>query len=331
MWVGAVAVVVLAGAAIVLKDRIREQWYLYRLEHGDEEERERAAKTLGNMHSLGAVRILVRLAASRLLDKEMCFEHVGRVRRRAIPELMRLAQMPGDEHVREIAIAALPYVGRGASGAAGRLEEMLRDPRENPAVRAAVLDVLCDLLPGREALEIVSEVADSKTFFRGRAGQLLGLELSSEDAPLLRRWMEEGPRDLRGLYAVRIVGLDPTGPDLPGLIVEALIDEHGKEQHEKSGPYYWALLQLGHRAVPAMVAASEHADPNLRRLFFDMLGAMGENARAAIPALERALNDADADVRDAAAEALKKIRDAAGADSPKWRWTPRHGPSARDA
>ena len=66
--VGAAAVLVLAGTAIVLKDRIREQWYLYRLEHGDEEERERAAKTLGNMHSLGAVRILVRLAAGGLLE-----------------------------------------------------------------------------------------------------------------------------------------------------------------------------------------------------------------------------------------------------------------------
>jgi HEAT repeat protein len=55
----------------------------------------------------------------------------------------------------------------------------------------------------------------------------------------------------------------------------------------------------------------DHEYWNIRREAAISLGKIGPGAKAAIPALKKALRDADQDVRDAAVEALTAI---------EWRW-----------
>ena len=56
----AVGLVVLVGAAIALKDRIREEWWTRKLEIDDGDGGAVAAVTLGNMHSVRAIPALLR-------------------------------------------------------------------------------------------------------------------------------------------------------------------------------------------------------------------------------------------------------------------------------
>jgi HEAT repeat protein len=63
-------------------------------------------------------------------------------------------------------------------------------------------------------------------------------------------------------------------------------------------------------AVPTLLGAFEAgtADATYRASFAQALGAIGPDAKAAVPALREGLKDKDEKVRTAAAEALKKIQ-----------------------
>ena len=76
-----------------------------------------------------------------------------------------------------------------------------------------------------------------------------------------------------------------------------------------------ALGFLGPPAIPALIAALRHADPQVRRIAARALGRLGPEAGAARPALVEAVSDPDPAVRDTAAEALKRVVAAAGSDN----------------
>jgi HEAT repeat protein len=57
---------------------------------------------------------------------------------------------------------------------------------------------------------------------------------------------------------------------------------------------------------PALVGPMRYY-PDVRSVAAEALGAIGVNARGAVPALKKALNDPDATVRSAAAEAIKRV------------------------
>jgi HEAT repeat protein len=59
--------------------------------------------------------------------------------------------------------------------------------------------------------------------------------------------------------------------------------------------------------VGPLAEGLRHADASVRAGAATALGALGSSARAALPALRAALDDPDAAVRDAAAQALKRI------------------------
>ena len=56
----AVGVVVLIAAAVAGKDWIREEWYIHKLEKGNQEEQEAAANWLGQMRCVRSIPVLVR-------------------------------------------------------------------------------------------------------------------------------------------------------------------------------------------------------------------------------------------------------------------------------
>jgi hypothetical protein len=70
MWCVGVGVVVVVVMGMVLKDRIREEYYLYRLEHGDKEAKKVAAERLGEIGSVRAVPVILRLFQS-LSEEEL--------------------------------------------------------------------------------------------------------------------------------------------------------------------------------------------------------------------------------------------------------------------
>jgi HEAT repeat protein len=59
--------------------------------------------------------------------------------------------------------------------------------------------------------------------------------------------------------------------------------------------------------VPSLIQGLRHERPEVRRGAAMALGAMGPGGKAGAEDLRRALDDPDADVRAAAADALKKV------------------------
>ena len=73
--------------------------------------------------------------------------------------------------------------------------------------------------------------------------------------------------------------------------------------------YLWKLTSVaGKRSVPCLVTALDDEGWYVARSAALLLGSIGSNARGAIPALTTALRHESESVRDAAADALKKIQ-----------------------
>jgi HEAT repeat protein len=68
-------------------------------------------------------------------------------------------------------------------------------------------------------------------------------------------------------------------------------------------------VQIGLPAVPALVKALQDKEPGVRRSAAEVLGAMGLEAKDAVPALAEARRKDDVEaVRKAADEALQRIQ-----------------------
>ncbi|MBS0208985.1 MAG: HEAT repeat domain-containing protein [Planctomycetes bacterium] len=72
-----------------------------------------------------------------------------------------------------------------------------------------------------------------------------------------------------------------------------------------------ALARIGNDAVPALIAALEDKDPEVRSFACRSLSVMGDRAAPAVGALTARLSDPDENVRRAAARALGQIGPAA--------------------
>jgi len=60
--------------------------------------------------------------------------------------------------------------------------------------------------------------------------------------------------------------------------------------------------------LPILIELLQDKDASVRRRAIGVLGAVGQDAKEAIPALEALARDQDADVRSAALEAIQRIR-----------------------
>jgi HEAT repeat protein len=77
----------------------------------------------------------------------------------------------------------------------------------------------------------------------------------------------------------------------------------------------WALLQIGPRsddlvklALPLLTAGLKSTQELVRIEAAISLGEIGKGAASALPALQAAANDSSSSVREAATEAIKKIK-----------------------
>jgi HEAT repeat protein len=94
----------------------------------------------------------------------------------------------------------------------------------------------------------------------------------------------------------------------------ALLAILGDSTDEAAVVAAWSLVKIDPspavtaKTVPVLTSALTSPLPIIRRGAAEALGESGRAAKAAVPALERALKDADNSVRDAAAAAIKRIR-----------------------
>jgi HEAT repeat protein len=85
------------------------------------------------------------------------------------------------------------------------------------------------------------------------------------------------------------------------LYVQQLNNPNQSQQALKS------LVSLGKSAVPALITALQHQNPEVRAASATALSQIGNDAAPALPALSRALQDKDPKVRGAAVEAFGSI------------------------
>jgi len=68
-----------------------------------------------------------------------------------------------------------------------------------------------------------------------------------------------------------------------------------------------ALVKIGAPAIPPLIAALESDDVNVRLMALNTLNLIGPEAKSAIPAIKKALQDKDAAVQKRAKDVLAKI------------------------
>jgi len=131
---------------------------------------------------------------------------------------------------------------------------------------------------------------------------------------LIETLAEESPRACyRAAKALKSIGKPSVLP-----VVEFL---EKVENDERADPGLRALNEMGMELVADVLKRGETVDPGLVELLksrartvriwaAQTLGRMGSCAKSAIPALKETLKDGDPKVRDAASEALQRIRDA---------------------
>ncbi|MBI3862029.1 MAG: HEAT repeat domain-containing protein [Planctomycetia bacterium] len=181
--------------------------------------------------------------------------------------------------VRQEAALALAAVGKKAAPAVPHLTAGLADPE--PAVRGALLSAVAaigpdaaDALPGviKALADPVYPVRYAASYAVGRIGPP-----AKVTAPLLEVNLLDSDPLLQFASAWALVNVEPDRPGLAGKCLEAL---------------RWGL---------------KSSDARTREEAAQALGALGSDARPAVPDLESLKKDSDASVHKSASEALQKI------------------------
>jgi HEAT repeat protein len=133
---------------------------------------------------------------------------------------------------------------------------------------------------------------------RATAAYQLGDMACPEVAPALLAALADGRREVRAAAARSLGRLRVASAALP--IVEALV-----QQRVPNGVAGQALVELGREARGELGRIAGHADPRVRATAITLLGLVGDSGDAHI--VVSALADPSADVRRAAAEALRRV------------------------
>jgi HEAT repeat protein len=231
---------------------------------------------------------------------------------------------------REVAIA-LGNIGAPAKVAVPTLVKTLRDPYIN--VRREAVIALGEMGPPAEAAvpALTKALEDPDEDVSRKAVIALGKMGPSAKAaiPALAKALRGYDINIRQEAAIALVKIDPAAISI---FIAALEDANAGDRYEavialgemdspaKAGASYAyvgleAAIVLGmmgpsaKAAVPALTKALRHHDINVRREAAIALGKIGADAKAAIPALTKALDDSDINVCREATIALVKIGD----------------------
>jgi len=155
-------------------------------------------------------------------------------------------------------------------------------------VAAGVADALRDVPPPSSGPEAERWNATARAVIGSFEGLLA-------DARAHRR--RDGEDVVRDLVAV-------AGP----AVIAALSEVEPAAREDVTRAVGAAAAPAAKDLLPPLVEALRNADASVRRGAATVLGAMGKDARAALPDLSALANDPDPGVREAAAQALERVR-----------------------
>ena len=196
------------------------------------------------------------------------------------------------EALRHFGAAAVPYIIRELDGT----------PRQRFKAMMACQAVGSPAASG--AMPALVRVLDSGGSHADQSARLLVEIGGTQHLPALIRNLQNPNNDTRRGVMIALGELrtqaSPAVPDLLLLLQEPGVDGAAADALGK-------LQSSPESVVPALLNAAEHGDPSLRRHSIEALGQFGSAAREALPAITRALTDAEARVRSAATNALRRI------------------------
>ncbi len=184
------------------------------------------------------------------------------------------------------------------------LIEALTDPAQD--VRRAAAHVLGEMgAEARAAIPaLIQALKDPLEGVRRKAAFALG-EMGTEAraaVPALTQCLGDQSAGVRRWAAHALGEIGPTAP----AAIPALIESLGAEDVRNRSVSAAALVKMGSRALPRLVDALRHPNPLVRRLAALTLSKSPRSDQA-VEDLRKLSEDADATVREAAFEALRRI------------------------
>lgn len=214
-----------------------------------------------------------------------------------------------DPAVRAIALsAARRFPSAALLESLPPLSLVLADRQSSAETRAAAARLIGTLeAPGREAVPVLTQAAGDDPDPSVRSACLLSLgRVAAADqavAVLLQALQQDAEANVRGLAAVRLGRFGPAAAAAAPRLADALAD--GDESVRRKAAD--ALAELGPAAVTPIIGKLDAADVGVRRLAVFVLGKLGTHAKPALQALGNRLQDPDAEVKQLAELAIRRI------------------------
>ena len=244
---------------------------------------------------------------------------IGPEARAAVPALIQTLE-DTDEYVRGTAADALAKIGPVA---VKELIAVLHDTNPSVHVRGGAAYVLGQIGPEAEAaipalIEVLKD-QHGHVYVRSVAADAIGrIRLGAESAiPELTKALHDPNGEVRSGAAYALSEIGPEARAAIPTLIEALNAQH---EHVR-GSAANALMKIGPVAVPALIEAlkNEHSEVGVRGGAAYVLGQIGPEAQAAVPALIEALEDKGVSARRRGVYVHRQAASALGRMGPEGR------------
>ncbi len=214
-----------------------------------------------------------------------------------------------DPAVRAIAMSAAQRFPAGVlTKSLPQLSAVLTDRKNGTETRAAAARLIGTLeAQGGEAAEALAQAAVGDPDASVRSAGLMSLcRIAPADqaaAVLQQVLVRDVQASVRGMAAVRLGKLGPPAAGAAPALADALADPDEGVRRKAAD----ALVALGAAAVTPAAGKLDAADAGVRRLAVFVLGKLGPDAKPALDALRKRLQDPDAEVKQLAELAIRRI------------------------
>jgi HEAT repeat protein len=178
--------------------------------------------------------------------------------------------------------------------------------------RLAAIDAIEDLGPDAAAAApaLVKALDDPDRFVRWAAARTLGKLAPADAGPAVRGLIKllcYPDLDVRLAAVTALAAYGPLAADAVPALAKAVVSKDDDDMRVGAIRALDAIGTEAAPAIPALIDALSQGTDRVRRAAAVLLGKFGPVARSALPALRRALNDRDADVRRYASDAILNI------------------------
>lgn len=214
-----------------------------------------------------------------------------------------------DPTVRAMALSAVQrFPSAAVRHALPALNAALTNRDGSTETRAAAARLIGTLdADGRDAVAALTQVATDDPQPAVRSACLVALcRVATVDqaAPVLQHALQHDAQPtVRGVAAVRLGKLGGAAAGAASALAAALADAEPSVQRRAAD----ALVELGPLAVAPVIARLDATEPTIRRLAVFVLGKLGPAAKPALAPLRERLQDSDAEVKQLAELAIRRI------------------------